>query len=72
VRSNPARALELAERHRAAYPRGTFAQERELLAIEALRGLGRGELAAARAASFRARFPGSAHRRQLDALSGRE
>ena len=72
VRSSPAAALELAEQHQSQFPRGTFNEERELLAIEALRGLGRAELSAERARRFRAMFPNSAHRARVDVLSGRE
>src|SRR5262249_31604551 len=36
LRRDPAAALALAEQHARAYPHGMFAQEREVLAIEAL------------------------------------
>lgn len=72
VRSAPERALQLAEQHRELFPRGTFAEERELLAIESLRKLGQRDLALQRATSFRAAFPTSAHLRRIEALSGSE
>jgi hypothetical protein len=45
--------------HRQLYPRGTLAQEREVLAIEALSALGRGDAASARAAAFESANPAS-------------
>jgi hypothetical protein len=72
VRTAPDRALELTERHRSKFSRGMFVEERELLAIEALSGAGRQGLAAARAHSFLATFPSSAHRRRVELLVGRE
>ena len=67
---NAAAALAAAEEHARAYPRGTFAQEREVIAIEALVALGRRPEAAKRAARFRAAFPGSAHQARIDSLVG--
>jgi hypothetical protein len=58
--NEPARALELAEEHAQTYPRGTFDEEREVLAIEALLKLGRRAEADARERAFEARFPRSA------------
>jgi hypothetical protein len=65
---DPARALSLTDLHRARFPGGRLAQEREVLAIQALLGLGRGAEARARAASFLASFPTSADRRRLVVL----
>jgi hypothetical protein len=59
--ANPALALSLAERHRALFPEGALAQEREVIAVEALRALRRPDEAEARARRFRARYPDSAH-----------
>jgi hypothetical protein len=67
---NPAAALAAADEHARAYPRGTFAQEREVIAIEALVALGRRPEAAKRAGRFRAAFPGSAHQARIDSLVG--
>lgn len=57
-------ALELAEQHAKSYPQGVFAQEREMLAIEALLKLDRKPAARARAERFLSRYPDSpqAHR----------
>lgn len=59
--SEPALAFALAERHRRLFPNGALAQEREVIAIEALRGLQRTDEATARARRFRALYPHSAH-----------
>lgn len=59
--SEPAVALALAERHRRLFPAGVLAQEREVIAIDALRGLRRTDDAEARVRQFRARYPHSAH-----------
>lgn len=68
LQRRPARALELAGEHREQHPKGVFAQERELIAIEALMKLKQRRAAQARAEAFVAQFPGSAHRRRLRAL----
>jgi hypothetical protein len=59
--SEPALAFSLAERHRRLFPGGALAQEREVIAIEALRGLQKTNAANARAQQFRARYPHSAY-----------
>ncbi len=64
--SNPARALALTEQDRTRFPAGVLAQEREVIAIEALKRLGRSDEAARRAADFARRYPGSAYRKKLD------
>ncbi len=58
--NDPARALELSEDHARHYPRGTFAEEREVLAIESLLKLGRAVEARAREHAFELSFPRSA------------
>jgi hypothetical protein len=58
--NDPARALELSEEHARTYPRGTFDEEREVLAIESLLKLGRKDEACARERMFEAKFPRSA------------
>ena len=63
--SNPAQSLALAQRHAAEFPHGLLVQEREVIAISALRRLGRTAEAAARAARFDARFPKSVHQPKL-------
>ncbi|MBX3225215.1 MAG: hypothetical protein KF795_32160, partial [Labilithrix sp.] len=68
LRSRPAEALALADDHARRFPQGMLAQEREVIAIEALVKTGRTSDARARAARFKARFPGSSHTRRIDAL----
>jgi len=69
--TDPARALVLTEQHLGEFPGGALAQEREVVAIAALVALDRREDARERAAAFRARWPGSAHQRRVDAsISG--
>ena len=68
LRGSPAQALSLTDLHLARYPGGMFAQEREVLAISALLGMGRAADARARARRFVASFPASAHRRRLEVL----
>ncbi|MBX7192609.1 MAG: hypothetical protein K1X94_11155 [Sandaracinaceae bacterium] len=63
--SDPARALELAESHRAQYPRGLLAQEREMIAIDALEALGRASAARARAGEFIHRWTDSSYAGRL-------
>lgn len=54
-------ALAEAEKHAARFPTGALAQEREVLAIDALVRMGRRDEAGARAEAFRARYPTSTH-----------
>jgi hypothetical protein len=68
--TDPGGALALTVEHARAFPRGTLAQEREFIAIQALEALGRHPEAVARAARFRANYPSSAHLRRLDPLLG--
>jgi hypothetical protein len=68
LKANPAKAFALAERHRSAYPTGGLAQEREVIAIEALSRLGRRDEAKRRAEGFALRYPGSVHRRKVESL----
>lgn len=65
--TDPAHALRITDEHPVRYPRGVLLQEREIIAIEALIRLGRAHDARARAASFRSRYPTSAHNGHLDA-----
>lgn len=62
VRGDHLATLAAADAHRRAFPRGELAEERELLAIQALARLGRRDEAAARAAAFRTAWPDSVHR----------
>jgi hypothetical protein len=70
VGSDPAGAMRALDEHRARFPNGTFAQEREVLAIETLVRLGRRQEAKARADAFGRAFPTSAHRRRIAVLLG--
>jgi hypothetical protein len=65
LQSRPADALELARRHQARFPHGVLAQEREVIAIEALERLGQKAAANARAAEFERRYRGSVHQPRL-------
>lgn len=68
---SPAAALSLANQHRARFPAGVLAEEREVIAIEALKRLGRSAEAERRVEAFARRFPGSAYRKKLEAGTGR-
>ncbi|XXT16466.1 hypothetical protein WME94_40160 [Sorangium sp. So ce429] len=64
----PAEALALADAHLGRFPGGALAQEREVIAVGALKALGRGGEALARANRFIAEHPSSAYRRRLEIL----
>lgn len=66
--SDPQRALALADRGESVYPTGPLAQEREVVAIEALIKLGRLDDARARGDRFARTFPGSAHAPRITQL----
>jgi outer membrane protein assembly factor BamD (BamD/ComL family) len=66
--ADPGRALELLDAHRRAYPTGSLAQEREVLAIDALLRLRHRQRAEQRAARFRARYPTSGQIRRIETL----
>jgi len=59
--TNPARALELTAEHQRRHRNGVLTEEREALAIEALRRLGRTQAAQRRAAAFEQHYPNSVH-----------
>lgn len=65
-----AEALSLCSEHAKSFPNGMLAQEREVIAVEALMKTGRASEAKARAEKFKTRFPGSSHTRRIDALVG--
>lgn len=65
LKSDPARALARANEHRSRFPGGVLVQEREVLAIQALRQLGRSAEADRRTLAFEKAFPGSAFQRKL-------
>jgi hypothetical protein len=58
---SPQRALALTAEHQRRFRDGALAEEREALAIEALRRLGRGQAAQRRALAFERRYPNSVH-----------
>ncbi|MGK3986534.1 hypothetical protein WME99_26045 [Sorangium sp. So ce136] len=66
--ARPAEALALADAHLGRFPGGALAQEREVIAVGALKALGRGGEALARANRFIAEHPSSAYRRRLEIL----
>jgi len=68
LRDNPTSALALADRHASHFATGALAQEREVIAIEALLALSRREEANERGARFARDFPNSAHRPRIEAL----
>jgi hypothetical protein len=68
---SPALALALANQHRSRFPYGVLAQEREVIAIEALKRLGRSAEAERRSSDFASRYPNSAYRKKLEAGSGK-
>lgn len=68
LRANPAAALALADQHATRFASGDLAQEREVIAIEALVRLNRRDDARARASRFFTAFPSSAHRLRVHAL----
>lgn len=72
LQATPARALELAEEHRESFPRGLFAEERELLAIESLLALDRRREGETRAAAFERQYPRSIHAQRLQKLMAPE
>lgn len=67
LKGDPARALTRANEHRSRFPRGVLAQEREVIAIQALRQMGRSAEAERRAEAFEKAFPGSPFQRKLKA-----
>jgi hypothetical protein len=68
--ADPLQAFALTERCRAQYGGGSFAQEREYIAISALSRLGRGAEARSRASLFRLHYPNSAYLPRLAPLLG--
>jgi hypothetical protein len=64
--SEPEAALRLLDQHAARFASGMLVPERELLAIEVLRHMGRNAEAERRLQRFEARYPESIHRRRLE------
>jgi hypothetical protein len=71
LRDDPAAALALCREHERRHPTGSFAQEREALAIEALVYLHRTEEARRRFETFERQNPSSSHRVHLESLLSR-
>ena len=69
--SDAGRALAITHEHARAYPNGEFAQEREVIAVEALARLGRGGEASQRAHDLLRRFPRTPYAPRLEAALGR-
>jgi hypothetical protein len=65
LKNDPALALRLASEHQSLFASGRLAPEREVLAIEALRNLGRKREADERLHKFEARYPNSIHLKRL-------
>jgi hypothetical protein len=63
---DPARALRITQEHVRLYPGGVLTQEREVIAIDALRRLGRMDLAEKRSSEFEKKYPGSVHRSKIN------
>jgi hypothetical protein len=61
----PEEALQLLAEHARRFPKGSLVQEREVLAIQVLRELGRTADANARLAAFAHKFPDSVYLSQL-------
>jgi hypothetical protein len=69
---NPRRAYGLTQEHKRRFPSGMLAQEREVIAIEALSRMGRSDAASSRADQFSDEYPDSPHRIRVDrAASGK-
>ena len=65
LKRDPELALRLASEHQAQYANGRLTPEREVLAIEALRNLGRKAEADERLRRFESAYPDSIHRKRL-------
>lgn len=66
--SNPSRTLALVNEHARSHPKGSLGQEREMLRIQALVGLGRSDEARALAEAFKKRNPNSVYVQRLDGM----
>ncbi|WP_433926358.1 tol-pal system YbgF family protein [Sorangium cellulosum] len=67
---SPEAPLSLLDEHRAEFPEGRLAPDREIIAIDALVRRGRADQARARAEAFLARFPASPHAERVRRLTG--
>lgn len=64
----PAKALATTQEHKRRFPNGLLSQEREVIAIQALKALKLEGEANRRAASFEAEHPESAHQRKVESV----
>lgn len=67
--TDPALALRLTEMHKARFGSGQLAQEREVIAIDALERLKRTSEAKQRATQFHSEFPDSVHQHKVDEIA---
>ena len=65
LKSDPNRALALVAEHRRRFPSGALAQEREVIAIDALKRAGKAKEAEKRRDSFKKTYPGSPHGKKV-------
>jgi hypothetical protein len=72
LRGDPAAALALVDRHRRLYPNGALAEEREVIAIEALAALGQSRVAAERGAVFQKEHTRSGYSQRVSRALDRE
>jgi hypothetical protein len=72
LNTDPEYALAQCDDDAKLFPRGTFAQEREVTAIDALKRLGRMPEAKARAKKFATDYPGSAQLQRVQQLVGQK
>lgn len=70
--TNPRGALDFTLEHARRFPSGALAQEREVIAIDALARMGRTQEARARAAAFLAAYPSSAYRKGVSEAASPE
>ena len=70
--SDPARALQIAERHAQLHPQGQLTAEREFIAVDALLRLGRRQAAWQRAQPWLQRAPNSLYSKRLRELFGND
>ena len=66
LKTNPARALSLTRTHKRLYPNGALTQEREVIAIDALKRLDQTARAKQKADRFSEQYPESAHQKKID------
>ncbi len=68
--ARPAEALRIAQEHARRFRRGVLVEEREVIAIEALKQLGRKAEAEKRAAQFERNYRGSVHQNKIGGSAG--